>query len=133
MPPATDILLSQLALARLRVADLAREQAALEASTAEGPDDEHDAEGSTVGYERARVSALLARSRAAVAALEAASARVDDGSYGRCAGCGAPVGDERLAALPSTTRCVACAGGRGCVGAGGTARRGPSRPTTGRV
>jgi phage/conjugal plasmid C-4 type zinc finger TraR family protein len=27
---------------------------------------------------------------------------------GRCRDCGRPIGDERLAALPSATRCVSC-------------------------
>lgn len=97
--------------ARRRAADLAAELEALEDATAEGPDDEHDPDGSTVGYERARVGALLTRSQADIAALGLAVARLDAGTYGRCGDCGRPIGDERLAALPSTTTCVACAGG----------------------
>jgi len=30
------------------------------------------------------------------------------GSHGTCEGCGGPIGEERLAALPSATRCVSC-------------------------
>nr|MDQ2724224.1 TraR/DksA C4-type zinc finger protein [Actinomycetota bacterium] len=58
------------------------------------------------------VGALLARSQADIAALGLAIARLDGGTYGRCGHCGRAIGDERLAALPSTTTCVACAGGR---------------------
>jgi RNA polymerase-binding transcription factor DksA len=62
-----------------------------------------------VGFERALVIDLLAQAEADVAALDAAVARLDAGRYGLCDGCGAPIGDERLAAQPTTTSCVACA------------------------
>ncbi|MDQ2725221.1 MAG: TraR/DksA C4-type zinc finger protein [Actinomycetota bacterium] len=109
-PPAAG-LGRELAAAARREADLAGELEALEDATAEGPDDEHDPDGSTVAYERARVGALLAQSRADRAALALAVGRVDAGTYGRCHGCGQPIPDERLAALPSTTTCVTCASG----------------------
>jgi RNA polymerase-binding transcription factor DksA len=38
----------------------------------------------------------------------AALARIDDGSYGRCTDCGAPVPEPRLEARPATSRCVPC-------------------------
>ncbi len=90
-------------------ADLERELEAIGESTASVPDDEHDPEGSTVGYERARVSALLARAHEEIEDLEAALERVAGETYGRCEGCGAAIGEERLVALPGATRCVACA------------------------
>jgi DnaK suppressor protein len=43
--------------------------------------------------------------------FEAAAAAVDQlaaGTYGRCASCGAPIGAERLEALPEATMCVTC-------------------------
>jgi RNA polymerase-binding transcription factor DksA len=43
--------------------------------------------------------------------VEAALGRLDDGTYGRCAECGAAIDDERLAASPVTTRCASCAAG----------------------
>lgn len=55
---------------------------------------------------------LLAQAEADVAAVEGALARLDAGTYGRCARCGEPVGDERLAAQPTTEECVACAQAR---------------------
>jgi DnaK suppressor protein len=33
-----------------------------------------------------------------------------DGGYGRCEDCGKEIGEERLAVLPSATRCVTCQG-----------------------
>ncbi|HET7719212.1 MAG TPA: TraR/DksA C4-type zinc finger protein [Acidimicrobiales bacterium] len=52
---------------------------------------------------------LLAQAEADVAALDAALAGVDAGTYGACEGCGGHIGDERLAAHPTTTNCMACA------------------------
>ncbi len=50
-------------------------------------------------------------SRAEVVQVRAALRRLDAGTYGRCAKCGEPIGAARLAAIPSTTTCVACAQG----------------------
>ena len=54
------------------IIDLKLELAAIAESTAAGPDDEHDAEGSTVAYERARVQALLALAERRAGQLEEA-------------------------------------------------------------
>jgi len=76
-------------------------------------DDEHDPDGATVGFERARAAALVERTRQRLAALDDALARLEHGTYGMCASCGAPIPAERLAALPDAVACVACAGGGG--------------------
>ncbi len=52
----------------------------------------------------AAVQAALAQRAEVLAAL----ARVDDGSYGRCADCGNEVPAPRLEARPTTARCVPC-------------------------
>lgn len=54
---------------------------------------------------RSRTAGELERLRDEVTA---ALAKLDAGSYGRCDGCGRPVPEERLAALPWATRCVPC-------------------------
>lgn len=41
-------------------------------------------------------------------ALEAARARLAEGSYGVCAECGGDIGVERLRANPAAVRCVHC-------------------------
>jgi DnaK suppressor protein len=91
------------------VADLRTELAGIAESTAGGPDDEHDAEGSTVGYERARVTGLLERALLRLEELAAASAAVAAGTYGCCERCGGAIGAERQEALPATRCCVGCA------------------------
>jgi RNA polymerase-binding protein DksA len=40
--------------------------------------------------------------------IDAALARIDDGTYGRCTMCGGPVGEDRLAALPWAGHCIEC-------------------------
>lgn len=76
---------------------------------AESPDDEHDPDGSTTGFERQRVAALLEHARRRLAEVDAALERMATGTYGVCEVCGRPIGVERLEALPGATRCVHCA------------------------
>ena len=40
--------------------------------------------------------------------LEAARARMDDGTYGICSNCGQDIGFERLRANPAAERCIQC-------------------------
>ncbi|MGW4272807.1 TraR/DksA C4-type zinc finger protein [Streptomyces seoulensis] len=40
--------------------------------------------------------------------IDAAFARIEDGTYGACLGCAKPVPAERLEILPYTGHCVAC-------------------------
>lgn len=74
-----------------------------------GNDDEHDPEGATIGFERAQVLALLDAARTQLQSIDDAVERVNAGGYGRCVGCGEPIGRERLEALPTTSTCVGCA------------------------
>ncbi len=43
--------------------------------------------------------------------VEAALARLDEGSYGRCEVCAAAIPDDQLARAPTRTRCEAHTGG----------------------
>jgi len=40
--------------------------------------------------------------------LEAAQARLDDGTFGKCEDCGQEIGLARLRAVPTAARCVKC-------------------------
>ena len=88
---------------------LAEYEGILEASVDANLDDEHDPEGATVGYERARVASLLAQARARLSALAAASDRIRTGVYGDCSQCGQPISFDRLMAFPTAVACVSCA------------------------
>jgi DnaK suppressor protein len=109
MATNVDVVQAELVRSRAGLEDLKREYAALADPENVALDDEHDSEGSTVGFERARVAGLLDRSRRQVADLEVAARRTVDGSYGYCTLCGRGIGTERLAAFPATQLCSACA------------------------
>ena len=75
-------------------------------------DDEHDPEGATIAYERARTTALVDQARAHLAEVDAALGRLAEGSYGRCVVCGTAISPERLEARPAATTCIRCASRR---------------------
>jgi len=72
-------------------------------------DDEHDPEGATIAFERARVDALLMQAREHLLEIGRAEQRLADANYGECERCGGRIGDERLAARPTAARCIDCA------------------------
>jgi DnaK suppressor protein len=95
------------------VAGLEGELAAIvESAALTPPDDEHDPEGATVGFERALVTDLLVQAREDLADVLAAVDRLEKNSYGDCGRCGRPIGQERLAARPAATTCFGCAQAR---------------------
>jgi DnaK suppressor protein len=52
--------------------------------------------------------ALDERSRQQVGEIQAALARIDDGTYGDCACCGEPINPKRLKTLPTALHCIRC-------------------------
>ena len=99
--------------AAARIAALERDIATIVESAKGGAtDDEHDAEGATIAFERAQAMALLEETRTQVEALDTALTRVDTGSYGVCESCGQDIAPERLVARPSATLCITCASRR---------------------
>lgn len=72
-------------------------------------DDEHDPEGATIAFERAQVIALRDDAIRRIELIEQALSRIEDGTYGRCTGCGRPIPAARLAAVPGVQTCVSCA------------------------
>ena len=81
----------------------------VEASRDSNADDEHDPEGATIAFERSQVATLARSLSQHLADIEAALARLDAGTYGRCAACGGAIPDARLAARPAALTCVGCA------------------------
>jgi DnaK suppressor protein len=96
--------------ARTLLATLTRDFTGIVAASADSnADDEHDPEGSTIAFERSQVGALIEQAERRIAEIDAARARVDEGTYGRCEVCGKPIADQRLEARPVARTCVECA------------------------
>lgn len=66
------------------------------------------ADSGTKTAERDTAQSLLRTILDRRAQYEHALARLDEGSYGLCEGCGAPIPVERLEIFPSATSCVSC-------------------------
>ena len=66
-------------------------------------DPEHPSTPSPV--ERAPDLSILTKVETELTEVEAALGRLDEGTYGICAVCGAAIADERLAAEPATAFC----------------------------
>lgn len=71
-------------------------------------DDEHDPEGSTIAFERAKIAALIADTESELRDIDAAESRLATGTYGSCERCGGEIPAIRLEALPAARRCVHC-------------------------
>lgn len=69
-------------------------------------DDEHDPEGATIAYERSMLQALMAQSEQKLSEITVALDRLEDGVYELCAVCGQPIGEARLEARPTASRCL---------------------------
>jgi RNA polymerase-binding transcription factor len=100
---------------RARLADLTKDLDSIFAASADSnADDEHDPEGQTIAYERSQLSTLIQGAEAHLLAIEAATLRLRQGSYGICEVCGQPIPEARLEARPTARTCVRhAAPGRG--------------------
>ena len=67
-----------------------------------------ETEHTAVEIERRVNDALEAQAREGLAEVEAALARIEAGTYGRCELCGEAIAGERLVAMPATRFCVTC-------------------------
>ena len=59
-------------------------------------------------FEQQRDLSLRDRATSHLVLVDAALARLDDGSYGTCLRCGKAIAVERLAALPWAAHCITC-------------------------
>jgi RNA polymerase-binding protein DksA len=78
----------------------------LEDETDVMPSDNHMAEMATVTLDREIDDTLEESAEQVLAAIDAALARIENGTYGSCARCGKPIAVERLEALPYATLCI---------------------------
>ena len=75
-------------------------------------DDEHDPEGATIAFELSQASALLEQSKAGLAHIDSALARIAAGRFGLCEVCGQEISEGRLEARPWTPYCIRHSSGR---------------------
>ena len=78
----------------------------LEEETDEIPSDNHMAEMATATLDREIDDSLEESAEQVLAAIDAALARIEDGTFGACLRCGKPIAPERLEALPYATLCI---------------------------
>jgi RNA polymerase-binding transcription factor DksA len=103
-------LTEELARTLARLAGLERDRARIVAASEDSnADDEHDPEGATIAFEREQLTALLAQANRTRDDLAEALADLEQGTYGVCRRCGAPIGDGRLEARPAVRTCITCA------------------------
>jgi RNA polymerase-binding transcription factor DksA len=103
--------LGELAVALAERADALREE--IRAKVGEAADavlsSEHQwGDAGTAASEAGVELAEASRDIAELAAVRTAQARIDDGNYGDCIDCGAPIPVPRLRVQPAALRCVAC-------------------------
>jgi DnaK suppressor protein len=71
-----------------------------------GGGDNHIAETATATVDREIDYALEENSEELLAEIDAALTRIEDGTYGICEGCGKPIDEDRLEAIPWTRFCI---------------------------
>ena len=82
---ALELLADERARTEVRLAALRSDFAGMvAASESSNADDEHDPEGATIAFERSQVDALLRAAERQLVEVDAAVARVHDGTYGVC-------------------------------------------------
>ena len=79
------------------------------ASENSNADDEHDPEGATIAFERSQLAVQLAHAEKALAEVDRALSRAQQGTYGSCDTCGQPISPDRMQARPTAVTCIACA------------------------
>ena len=73
-----------------------------------GSADQHLADTATETVEREIGNTLEEHDERLLAEIDAALRRIEDGTYGKCVNCGAPIPEERLEAMPWATLCIDC-------------------------
>lgn len=71
--------------------------------------DENFADSGQVAAEQGENRALVSQLEETLAEVERALAKLDEGAYGVCEGCGKQIGEPRLEAMPHTRYCIDCA------------------------
>jgi DnaK suppressor protein len=107
-----ELLLERRAAVANALDNLHRENAgSLEDETGElvsGSADQHMADTATETVEREIGNTLEEHDERLLGEIDAALARIEAGTYGKCVNCGAQIPAERLEAMPWATLCIDC-------------------------
>jgi RNA polymerase-binding protein DksA len=68
--------------------------------------DNHPGDVATETFDRELDDGLEEGATRRLEQIDAALARIEDGTYGTCAVCGRPIAEDRLRAVPWTTLCI---------------------------
>lgn len=71
--------------------------------------DDNFADSAAATAERSEILAFIDSARDRLADIDAALAKIDEGTYGICESCGREISEARLEARPLSVRCVECA------------------------
>ncbi len=74
--------------------------------------DEEYADAGTATFERERDLSIRNNIQDLMGQIDRAIARIDEGKYGICEGCGSPISPARLEAMPAARFCIDCASKR---------------------
>lgn len=80
----------------------------IEDETEEETYDQHLADAATITHDREIDTTLEENSEHVLRAIDEALQRIEDGTFGSCARCRKPIGEERLKAMPYATKCIEC-------------------------
>lgn len=80
----------------------------VDSETVEVDVDEGFADSGHATAERSQTLALVEQLHEHSHAIDAALARIEEGTYGKCQNCGQEIAFERLEARPSSTLCMTC-------------------------
>lgn len=80
----------------------------LEDASGDSPNDQHMAETAGATLDREMDLTLQNNARSALARIDRALHKVDEGTYGSCDKCGKDIGEGRLEIAPYSTLCVDC-------------------------
>ena len=71
-----------------------------------GGNDNHLGDTAGAAYDRELDQGLEEGAQQTVDEIDAALARIEDGTYGICENCGEPIGEDRLRAIPWARLCI---------------------------
>jgi RNA polymerase-binding protein DksA len=80
----------------------------LEDETGETMPDNHMGDAATATFDRELDYTLEENAEGLLSAIDAALARIEAGTYGKCQNCGKEISPDRLEAIPWATRCIDC-------------------------